>query len=377
MNTFPEFLLKNFFLFCVALGVIFMVIRSYRTKRIVVLMPILVVSFAVLLSFIYFFELICADNQIPFWPIFFSALGFIIRPLVLFFFMRMTINDKRIMVASLIIILVNALVYVIGICSQASDPMSKLFFWYDYTLPREQQFQSGPLFYTCHLLGGFMLAFFVIYSLAGLKGRHRYDALACLVATAFIVLAVVLETLKPAPGYCDYLLNTNIAIACLFYVVHLYQQASVRDGLTGLFDRKAYYSDLQRIENKVTGLISIDMNSLKYLNDNQGHEEGDRALKTIARILSDSLDSRYMDAYRMGGDEFVIISTSTKPECFDNAVNKIKEEMKHVPYTIAIGWAKKENATISIDDLSKIAEERMYLDKAQYYKNSGLERRKI
>ena len=100
-------------------------------------------------------------------------------------------------------------------------------------------------------------------------------------------------------------------------------------------------------------------------------------LKTIARILSDSLDSRYMDAYRMGGDEFVIISTSTKPECFDNAVNKIKEEMKHVPYTIAIGWAKKENATISIDDLSKIAEERMYLDKAQYYKNSGLERRKI
>ena len=104
MNTFPEFLLKNFFLFCVALGVIFMVIRSYRTKRIVVLMPIFVVSFAVLLSFIYFFELMCADNQIPFWPIFFSALGFILRPLVLYFFMRMTISDKRIMIASLIII---------------------------------------------------------------------------------------------------------------------------------------------------------------------------------------------------------------------------------------------------------------------------------
>ena len=339
-------------------------------------MPILVVSMATLLSLIYYLELICADNQLPFWPILFSALGFIIRPLVLFFFMRMTINDKRIMRISLIIIAVNALVYVVGICSQASEAMSKAFFWYDYSLPRDQQFQSGPLFYTCHLLGGAMLAFFVLYSLAGLKGRHRYDALACLVSTVFIVGAVVLETLKPMPQFCEYLLNTNIAISCLFYVVHLYQQASVRDGLTGLFDRKAYYSDLQRIESKVTAIISIDMNSLKYINDNKGHEEGDRALKQVASILSNSLDTKYMDAYRMGGDEFVILSTSPKLDAIDSIVKKINEEIAHIPYTIAMGWAKKDNPSITVDDMSKLAEELMYLNKAEYYKNSGIERRK-
>lgn len=376
-HPFYEFLMKNFFLFCVALGVIFMVLRSYRTKRIVVLMPILVVSLSILLSLIYWLEMICADNQLPFWPIFFSDLGFILRPLVLFFFMRMTITNRKIMVISLIIIGVNALVYTIGIFSQFNDSFAKLFSWYDYSLNRDSQFKSGPLFYTCHVLGGCLLGFFIFYSLAGLKGRHRYDALACLIATAFIVLAVTLETLKPAPAYCEYLLNTNIAIACLFYVVHLYQQASVRDGLTGLFDRKAYYSDLQSIETKVTGIISIDMNMLKYINDNEGHEAGDKALKVISHIISTSLDSKHMDAYRMGGDEFIVISTSSRLNAIDNTITRIQQEMAKTPYHIALGWAKKENTTFTIDEMSKAAEEMMYENKAEYYRTSGRERRKI
>ena len=361
------FLLQNFFLFCVALGVIFMVLRSYRTKRIVVLMPILVVSMAMLLSIIYYLELLTRDLGFTFLPTMFSALGFIIRPLVLFFFIRMTITDKRITLGALIIIAVNAIVYLFALFTFA-PALSHLILYYE-----DGVFHNGPLFYTCHLLGGFMLVFFIIYSLGSLKGRHRYDALACLISTLFIVGAVVLETFSVG----EYLLNTNIAISCLFYVVHLYQQASVRDGLTGLFDRKAYYSDLQKIENKVTGIISIDMNSLKLINDTEGHEAGDNALKTIAQIIFNSLDSKHMDAYRMGGDEFVIISTSGRLNAIDNTISKIKEEMAKTPYTIAIGYARKENIAFNVDEMSKVAEEMMYHNKGEYYRASGIERRKI
>lgn len=361
-----SFFLQNFFLFCVALGVIFMVLRSYRTKRIVVLMPILVVSMAILLSLIYYLEMVTRDAGLTFCPTMFSALGFIIRPLVLFFFMRMTITDRRITIGALIIIGVNATVYLLSLLTFA-PAVSHLVLFYE-----NGKFDHGPLFYTCHLLGGFMLLFFIVYSLASLKGRHRYDALACLISTAFIVGAVTLETF----GY-EYLLNTNIAISCLFYVIHLYQQASVRDGLTGLFDRKAYYSDLQKIENKVTGIISIDMNSLKYINDHDGHEAGDEALRIIAHIISTSLDSKHMDAYRMGGDEFIIISTSGRLDAIDHTVAKIKEEMAKTPYSVAIGSARKENISFTVDEMSRVAEESMYKSKSEFYKTSGIERRKI
>ena len=367
MNPFVEFLIKNFFLLCLTLAVIFMSLRSYRTKRIMVTIPILVVSLCLLLSLLYFFEQLAAPiDNLVFLATLCCALGFILRPLVLYFFMRMTISKKIVIITAWVLMGINAIVYLLSLFIFARD-LTKVIFYYENGVVTR-----GPLFYFEHGLISVMALYFVIYSILSLKGRHRYDALACLVCGFFVLVAVVLETFNIA----DYLLNTTIAISVLFYVVHLYEQASVRDALTNLFDRKAYYHDLSKIENKVNGIIIIDMNSLKWLNDNKGHEEGDKAIKTIAEVIYSSLDSKHMDAYRMGGDEFLVMSTSTRYSAIDNTINNIREKMAKTPYQIAIGYAKRESPEQRVQELENIAEKMMYEDKAHYYQTSGIERRK-
>ena len=343
-----------------------MVLRSYRTKRVVVLMPILVVSLALLLSLLYYIEQITAPNEnLVFLTTLCFALGMIIRPLVLYFFMRMTMKNKYAFIASWVLIIANIIVYLFSLFLFA-PALSHLVLWYEHGEP-----VRGPLFFFCHIIVAVMMSYFVGYSIYSLKGRHRYDAIACLICAAFIAAAVVLETFSVA----EYLLNTTIAIACLFYVVHLYQQAAIKDALTGLYDRKAYYYDLTKLDSKVTGIIIIDMNSLKKLNDTEGHQAGDLAIKTIADVINDSLDSSHMYAYRMGGDEFLILSTSTRFSATDNTINNIKEKIAKTPYSIAIGYAKREENE-DTNQLSKRADEMMYQDKSNYYQTSGVDRRR-
>lgn len=367
MDLFIEFLLKNFFLLCLTLAVIFMVIRSYHTKKTVVFFPIIIVSLSLFLSLIYFLEKLTTPYQdLVFLTTLCCALGFIIRPLVLYFFIRMTIGDKKILVIAWVLMGINALVYLLSLFIFARD-LTSIVIYFDHG----EAFR-GPLFFTCHVIIGIMMIYFVSYSIYSLKGRHRYDAIACLICGVFVLVSVILETLSLA----EYLLNTTIAISVLFYVVHLYQQASVRDALTGLYDRHAYYFDVSQIESKVNGLIVIDMNYLKWINDNKGHLEGDHAITTIAKIIHDSLDSKHMDAYRVGGDEFVILCTSSRFAAIDNTINNINEKMGHTEYTVAIGYAKRENENQTVSEMTKIAEKMMYENKANFYKSSGIERRK-
>lgn len=373
MNDFWKYFINNFFLICLAISTIFMVVRSYRTQRVVILMPILVVSFAFLLSIIYAVEMWAAKHtNMIFLATLCCALGFIIRPFVLYFFMRITIHKKVLLNIALGLIILNTIVYTLSLFIFAPG-LTKVIFQYvvsgDVIIV-----ERGPLFYFSHLVVGIMMTYFIIYSIASLRGRRKYDAAAALVCAAFVGIAVVLETRLIA----DNLLNTTIVIACIFYIVHLYQQALIHDPLTNLFDRKAYYADLAKIENKVTGVIVIDMNSLKLLNDTEGHEAGDVALKTIANALNKSIEHRNMFAYRMGGDEFIILSLSKKEDSLTAVVGKIKELMSTTSYTISLGYASRKDANeIDYRTMSKVADEMMYKDKAEYYHIKKIDRRHI
>lgn len=367
MNPFVDFLIKNFFLLCLTLSVIFLVLRSYRTKVIPPLYPILIVSTALLLSVVYFIETQAAphDNLI-FVATLCCSLGFILRPIILYLFMCLSIKDRKIRRIARILIAVNAVVYLLALFLFAPGLTHVIFYYKE-----DHSFVRGPLFYTCHILVLIMTVYFIVVTLLKLRGRHKFDAIACLVSVGFIGIAVIIESFLVA----EYLLNTTIAIACLFYIIHLYQQQSVRDALTGLFDRKAYYNDLDKLRGKVTGIIVLDMNSLKVINDTQGHVAGDIALQTIAEAILKSIDHRDMDAYRMGGDEFIILSLSLKENVLETTSNKIKEELAKTPYSVAIGFAKKTEG-MHMHELSLIADEMMYKDKTNYYMTNNIDRRR-
>lgn len=85
------------------------------------------------------------------------------------------------------------------------------------------------------------------------------------------------------------------------------------DGLTGLGNRTAYLEQLEQYaggdgEISQLGIVFLDVNNLKKVNDNQGHDKGDELITIAARIISDSF-GRFGKTYRIGGDEFCVLMT--------------------------------------------------------------------
>ena len=88
---------------------------------------------------------------------------------------------------------------------------------------------------------------------------------------------------------------------------------AMRDELTGLLNRRGFFKLAEamlgtaRLTNKPVTLIFADLDGLKQINDNHGHEEGDVAIAQSARILGETF--RQDDVVsRIGGDEFVVLT---------------------------------------------------------------------
>ena len=82
--------------------------------------------------------------------------------------------------------------------------------------------------------------------------------------------------------------------------------ASLRDPLTGLHNLRALRRHGRKYRRLGVTVMYLDMDGLKRRNDTQGHAAGDEALRQVAAVLR-KLPG---DAYRVGGDEFLIISTT-------------------------------------------------------------------
>ena len=152
---------------------------------------------------------------------------------------------------------------------------------------------------------------------------------------------------------------------------------SSRDPLTNLYDRRTYYEDIARFKHQIKGVIQIDVNGLKHLNDTYGHDAGDNALLTVSRILEKNLGNAEMCAYHLSGDEFLIIMYQGKNEVLERTVENIRAEVSETEYSVAVGYYfvnKNENITYEV--ALKKAEELMYSDKERYYQISGNDRRR-
>lgn len=142
------------------------------------------------------------------------------------------------------------------------------------------------------------------------------------------------------------------------------------DLLTGLLNATAYNADI-KTASLSSGIIFVDANNLKYINDTYGHEAGDKLLLVIAKTLL-----RYFDgeAYRLGGDEFVVITNRSQ-----NKVKKIINNMKlalerqtklengGMIYSVAVGYAYGDGKA-PLSEIRAKADALMYEDKAAYKK---------
>ncbi len=110
------------------------------------------------------------------------------------------------------------------------------------------------------------------------------------------------------------------------------EQRATRDGLTGLTTRDELHSRLEASlsaayrHDGVVGVLFLDLDGFKTINDPLGHDAGDELLKAFADRLSDTVRSEDIVG-RMGGDEFVVVCTGLdRPTAVHDVAIKIRAE---------------------------------------------------
>ena len=152
------------------------------------------------------------------------------------------------------------------------------------------------------------------------------------------------------------------------------ERMSFVDLLTGLYNRNRYNKTLQNLEQvppKSLGIVYVDMNGLKEINDSYGHDYGDFMIQETANLIQQVFDK---DAYRIGGDEFIAIRQDMQEEEFRDKVDELHEIFKqHKNLNVSIGSHWNEGNFDIHRDIAK-ADELMYIEKQNYY-NSMTTRR--
>lgn len=162
----------------------------------------------------------------------------------------------------------------------------------------------------------------------------------------------------------------TFAIIVLF-VVEQYNRIRV-DGLTKLYNRYGMYAELreqrrqhQRDPNDSFYIIVCDLDEFKHINDTWGHEEGDKALEFVAKILAKVGKKFSSEVFRIGGDEFIIITDKSPEHLDDDIIKSVQSEFERSifreDYNIRISMgAVRYNGEDSIDELINSADKKMY-----------------
>ncbi len=145
------------------------------------------------------------------------------------------------------------------------------------------------------------------------------------------------------------------------------QKLSFEDTLTCVYNRNKFNSVVKEMHYNIednVGIAYFDINGLKTVNDNEGHQAGDKLIKDAA----DGINSIFIgDTYRIGGDEFVVISCHVKKEDFEKNVASAIEKLKDNGISVSFGTSWTQTSE-NIDEQLSIADHLMYENKMYHYK---------
>jgi len=228
-----------------------------------------------------------------------------------------------------------------------------------------------------------LAAFFAIYQFGKPHFKEYRKLLECIedgwkelmVSAVFIYFTLIFTAAYPRPLIERMEYGVSYLVLCVmvlsFYVVFVkniiktgkvYEQSmqikeqqkwfamAYVDALTGISNRMAYMEkiyELERMKGQLppTAIVVADLNKFKEINDTWGHQAGDDILKQAANLLSKTFCGEHDKVYRIGGDEFAVISVGIEEKVIQQKLEILKEEQAGmVPYSISLGYAFVEKA---------------------------------
>ena len=187
----------------------------------------------------------------------------------------------------------------------------------------------------------------------------------------------------PVLYLCAFAVSTFIFLQKEFYSRKLHLKSNM-DELTGTYNRSYfthYILHASQSAKEDTCIMLIDINGLKDVNDTFGHEAGDELICAVPHCCREVIDSDFT-LCRIGGDEFVLIMQLSEADAAALA-DKLKDAglewrgSYSQNCLLSIGWASSDSyPEYAVDELYRAADIMMYKDKAEYYRQTGNERRK-
>lgn len=373
MEIVGQFFIKNFVLICLCIVMVFNAILHYSTSRRIALCTIGITVCCLLLAISAAAQEQAKQTGQYYVALTLAIFGYVVRPSCLYFFVLMNKKAYRGKWSFLILLplILNVFVYLAAYIPGTAETI----FGFEVTASGKLSFIGGPLRFSSHIIAFGYLCYLVCLSALSLRSKHIMHGITIFACAILTTAAVVVESFFNPDGTVE-VLNATIMVSTLTYYLFLYKETVQIDGLSNLFNRDAYYRDYPKLSRSAMGVIQFDVNGLKHLNDNFGHEEGDRCISTIGSLINKSM-SRSMYGYRMGGDEFLVVAIKASEESLAKMTEEFREGLAKTDYHCSLGYAAKGNADLSLDELIKEAEKKMYAEKSEFYKNAPFERRKV
>lgn len=275
-----------------------------------------------------------------------------------------------------------------------------VFFGYFFSFSPEGKYVHGPFYLVMHLVS----FWFVLCASVSLVVNRKLLKRAQIVSSVMIVLlyfvAVVLQTFI----FSDILIIMPAVSAMLIIAIFSmespdyaqlqrtlqeltetkqkleaangkYYNLAYTDPMTGLGNRTEYNIRLEQLGTAASreGVIFLmaDVNDLKTLNDRFGHLIGDDAIVRTAELLKKNFSGE-CQCYRIGGDEFAVVSSRLTQAAFleryDRFTAEAGAEGSTVSYPFSMASGYQPVGSLTLLDALRLADEKMYADKAAYKK---------
>ena len=163
---------------------------------------------------------------------------------------------------------------------------------------------------------------------------------------------------------------------------------SFKDALTEVGNKAAFIKKTDEMKYRIEkegenfAVVMVDLNKLKHVNDEYGHEAGDNYIKGCCRMVCDVF--RYSPVFRIGGDEFVVLLKDYDYENRQVLTDKLKEDFRAsytredvepgLRYSAAVGMAERTEDDLTFDSVFKRADKAMYENKTLFKNKYGSDR---
>ena len=187
-------------------------------------------------------------------------------------------------------------------------------------------------------------------------------------------LMLIKETLEPVSFFLGAVIANHLLVDKLEFL-------SMVDVLTQVRNRNAMNKRVDQLMNKNIplpcrmGVVFADLNGLKTVNDNIGHDAGDKLLSKASSLLRSAFGTN--EIYRAGGDEFVILCPDVTEDILYQQtaeLRRLEAETDDVRFALGTGFFSGD---YNICHAMQVADARMYQDKEDYYRRHPEKKRRV